>query len=376
MDVHELQKRGYQHLQQCNNKLKCIKYTWWVCNLQNIVFDIWVDVSRKIYQLQKKNLMSLIDSRRSPDYRMNQSFINQNNEYNKHLLVLTTQVEKLTQALQQKQEELEYLQQNQQEPEEMEELIRTVEIQTQEIEKWANKYTQLEDVCLKQKQQIEQLLKEKDQLSQKEYLKPRSSFLENTRNSSINEDFKQQLNRQKQENEKMRQQYEQRLSDLKEINRELLAAEEERVRSGESRRMEQMEEDFRNQLNNYKDQLIYLQNKISDQKLDNPFKQQIDEKNRVIEEQSKLINYLRDELHEKNLKLKELLRQQNDSIYKEKTSRYQSPTNINDEIHLTLNQINSTIMQVDDYKQMRTNEEYKMTKPYALISRSFRDNKL
>lgn len=42
--------------------------------------------------------MSLLDSRRSPDYRMNQSFINQNNEYNKvflyfqyqHLLVLTT----------------------------------------------------------------------------------------------------------------------------------------------------------------------------------------------------------------------------------------------------------------------------------------------
>ena len=29
--------------------------------------------------------MSLIDSRRSPDYRMNQSFINQNNEYNKVL---------------------------------------------------------------------------------------------------------------------------------------------------------------------------------------------------------------------------------------------------------------------------------------------------
>ncbi|CAD8200720.1 unnamed protein product [Paramecium pentaurelia] len=343
------------------------------------------------------------------------NFENIENQYNKNLIMLTTQVERLTQALKKKTNEIEILQnqidtqKSTQYPQEMEELITTVEEQTKEIEKWAQKYQNLQQ----QNQQLQQKNQDLEQIVQ--LLKAQSSQEIKSTESLPSRRFYQSeisrndnkfdpdetnyisqsklLSKQDEINQLKLQlgQLKQELLEEKQIHRELLEAEETRVREQERKNLNQYKLETKEQLLLYKNQIQALQDMLDNKQLvqqqDNfeeknrQLNLQILDKNKKIElleslitQKDSQINQLQQQLEKYQKEQVQLIKQQqsqkqltlpsSSSTYRVVSTQHSSFDNnycslvnlnktnsIQDQINQTMAQINRSIQQVDQMKQ-------------------------
>ncbi|CAD8122605.1 unnamed protein product [Paramecium sonneborni] len=337
------------------------------------------------------------------------------NQYNKNLIMLTTQVERLTLALKKKTNEVEMLQnqidtqKSTQIPLEMEELITTVEEQTKEIEKWAQKYQtmqqqnqqlqqrnkELDQIVQLLKNQSQQELRSNESLSSKRFYQSEISRKENkyeTNETNINSQSK-LLSKQDEINHLRLQlgQLKQELLEEKQIHRELLEAEETRVRDQERKNFNQYKLETKEQLILYKNQIQALQDMLDNKqqvlKQDNfeeknrELNLQILEKNKKIElletiisQKDSQIYQLQQQLEKYQKEQVQLIKQQQSqkqltlpsqsSTYRISSTQHSSFDNnyaslvnlnktnsIQDQINQTMAQINRSIQQVDQLKQ-------------------------
>ncbi|CAK57334.1 unnamed protein product (macronuclear) [Paramecium tetraurelia] len=244
------------------------------------------------------------------------------NKNTQNLIQLTSQVERLTQVLYMKNNEVEMLRQqldlqkSSANPKEIENLITTVEEQTKEIERWAEKYkklqlqtqqlelknTDLEKVVslLQNSTSSSQYIKSNDiqQSSQRDTQSKRiyQSNIRKVDDLSLNEDLNyiNTQNPQKKQDEinqlKLQlSQLQQELLNEKQLHRELISAEESRIREQERRALNQYKQDTQRQLLLYQNQINALQNMLENSQKKDVNRSQIKEINQQIPERSKRV---------------------------------------------------------------------------------------
>ncbi|CAD8185338.1 unnamed protein product [Paramecium octaurelia] len=251
------------------------------------------------------------------------------NKNTQNLIQLTSQVERLTQVLNMKNNEVEMLRQqldlqkSSANPKEIENLITTVEEQTKEIERWAEKYkklqlqtqqlelknTDLEKVIslLQNSTSSSQYIKSNDiQQSSQRDAQSKRLYQSNVRKAddlSLNEDlnYVNTQNPQKKQDEINQlkfqlSQMQQELLNEKQLHRELIAAEESRIREQERRAFNQYKQDTQNQLLLYQNQINALQNMLENSQKKDVNRSQVKEINQQIPERSKRVVKYDDEV--------------------------------------------------------------------------------
>ncbi|CAD8111925.1 unnamed protein product [Paramecium sonneborni] len=217
-------------------------------------------------------------------------FDNQNTQ---NLIKLTTQVERLTQVLNMKIEQVDMLnkqfelQKSITKPKEIEELISTVEEQTKEIEKWAEKYQKLQQqnlqlqqkndeleqvVNLLQNNATQQYINYNDNLPSLKEIQSKQNQQSNIRkvenqnhNEQLNNINTQNLQKKQEEINQLKfqlSQIQQELLNEKQLHRELIIAEEARVRDQERKSFNQYKQDTQSQLLLQKKQIDTLQKQL------------------------------------------------------------------------------------------------------------------
>ncbi|CAD8195714.1 unnamed protein product [Paramecium pentaurelia] len=336
------------------------------------------------------------------------------NQNTQNLIKLTSQIERLTQVLNMKNDEVEMLtkqldlQKSCANPKEIEDLITTVEEQTKEIEKWADKYKKLQQ----QTQQLEQKNIEQEQIirllqnnntqqyintndieqSSKDIQSKRiyQSNIRKVDDEDLNYVNTQKLQKKQDEINQLKFQFSQLQQELineKQLHRELIAAEESRIREQERKAFNQYKQDTQNQLILYQNQINALQNMLENLQKKDVNQSQIKELNQQFPDRNKNINLYNNDIQN----VQEVTRQSQFKIpQKEQVSQIQyqkidtvpiypsqsyriaplennsfslesapnesqlNPNKINqiqDQINQTMAQIEKSILQVDMMKQ-------------------------